>query len=93
MVTGDLAVGSGSAITPGATLYVEVGGAPTGPPGGFNGGGSGPLPTFRIGGSGGGGASDIRTCSRIAASCANGAPSPSTRLHRRCRRRRRRRLR
>lgn len=66
-VSGDLAV------TPGQTLYVEVGGAPSGSGdystnsscyplsdciGGFNGGGSGYF------GGGGGGASDIRTVSR-----------------------------
>jgi hypothetical protein len=61
-VSGDLTV------TPGQTLYVEVGGAPTGSDncfagvdciGGFNGGGS----SGSFGG-GGGGASDVRTVSR-----------------------------
>ncbi|HET6550365.1 MAG TPA: choice-of-anchor D domain-containing protein [Solirubrobacter sp.] len=49
-------------VTPGRTLYVEVGTTPAPPafntasPGGFNGGGSG-----LVGGGGGGGASDVRT--------------------------------
>jgi hypothetical protein len=64
VVTGDLSV------TPGGTLYVEVGGGPTTSAecddqlcnGGFNGGGSTP-----IFGAGGGGASDVRTESNSAA--------------------------
>lgn len=51
-VSGDLTV------TPGQTLYVNVGGAPTEGIGGFNGGGSSFL------GGGGGGASDVREISR-----------------------------
>lgn len=59
-VTGDLTV------TPGQTLYVEVGGrgqdGGSGSAGGFNGGGNG----GGSGGAGGGGASDIRTSPRSA---------------------------
>ena len=43
------------AVTPGDTLYIEVGGQPSGTSGGFNGGGAGDS-----GGFGGGGATDIR---------------------------------
>jgi hypothetical protein len=50
-VTGEIGV------TPGETLYVEVGGSPTGQSGGFNGGGQGGDPAA----GGGGGASDVRT--------------------------------
>jgi hypothetical protein len=75
MVIGELSVGAGSAIKPGETLYVAVGGAPRGTNGGFNGGGDG-----ATGGSGGGGATDVRTCSAASASCANGVSSPLTRL-------------
>ncbi|MDG1333594.1 MAG: glycine-rich protein [Crocinitomicaceae bacterium] len=42
-------------VTPGTTIYVYVGGQPTGLTGGFNGGGNG-----ESGGIGGGGASDLR---------------------------------
>ena len=62
-VTGDLAV------TPGTTLYIEVGGngansiGLNGAAGGFNGGGTGGSGTENAG-AGGGGASDIRTVSR-----------------------------
>jgi hypothetical protein len=67
-----------SGLTPGTTLYVEVGGIGgkgsdaglgTVGPGGFNGGGSGAPGGFATsaGGGGGGGESDIRTCS--ASSC------------------------
>jgi len=59
IVTADLPV------TPGQTLYVEVGGAGSGITGGFNGGGAGGLGgafTPDNIGYGGGGASDIRTC-------------------------------
>ncbi|MFK7784356.1 MAG: glycine-rich protein [Crocinitomicaceae bacterium] len=48
-------VQSDIAVTPGATIYVYVGGQANGLAGGFNGGGSG-----EGGGQGGGGASDIR---------------------------------
>lgn len=63
LVTADLAV------TPGETLYVEVGGngGGNGGPGGFNGGGRGGRTfIFGGGGGGGGGASDIRTVARTA---------------------------
>ena len=53
MVSGDLSVGAGSAITPGETLYVAVGGTPTESNGGFNGGGNGNA-NGRGGGGGGG---------------------------------------
>jgi hypothetical protein len=61
-------------VTPGKTLYVEVGGngqagGPSGGAGGFNGGGDGSL-----GGGGGGGASDVRIAPRSA------GLSPDTRL-------------
>ena len=46
------------AVSPGQTLYVNVGGTPTGSGGGFNGGGS------SFNGGGGGGASDVRFVSR-----------------------------
>lgn len=56
-VSGDLVV------TPGQTLYVEVGGVgQAGGAGGFNGGGAG----GSNGGAGGGGASDVRTAPRLA---------------------------
>jgi hypothetical protein len=49
-------------VTPGQTLFVEVGGAGTATAGGFNGGGSPDLSAASIGGAGGGGgASDVRT--------------------------------
>jgi hypothetical protein len=73
MVSGEIAVGSGSAIHAGATLYVEVGGIPDQVgDGGFNGGGDGAA--------GGGGATDLRTCSQMATACLNGVPSSLTRL-------------
>jgi hypothetical protein len=75
MVTGELAVARGAAISPGETLYVAVGGSGSGM-GGYNGGGKGGLG----GGGGGGGASDVRTCSRTSAACANRVSSPLTRL-------------
>jgi hypothetical protein len=69
------------AVTPGSTLYVEVGGAPSinsvsnasGLAGGFNGGASGGSGTGETaaydGGAGGGGASDVSTCSMTDPSC------------------------
>ena len=50
------------AVTPGQTLYVEVGGSAPGRIGGFNGGGNG----GDLAAGGGGGATDIRTISRHA---------------------------
>jgi hypothetical protein len=47
-------------VSPGETLYVEVGGSPTGRLGGFNGGGEG----GNAAAGGGGGASDVRTVTR-----------------------------
>src|SRR4051794_12598775 len=47
-------------VTPGATLFVNVGGLPSGTTGGFNGGGNGGAhASSNQAGSGGGGASDI----------------------------------
>ena len=77
MVIGELSVGAVSAITPGETLYVAVGGTPTKSNGGFNGGGSG---NDGGGSAGGGGASDVRACSRTSPSCANGVTSLLARL-------------
>jgi hypothetical protein len=74
MVTGDLAVAAGTAITPGDTLYVAVGGT-------FAAG-----RTFNVGGEGGGnaggggGATEVRACSRGSTSCLYGVPSELTRL-------------
>ena len=76
VVSGDL-----TGLTPGHTLYVEVGGAPTGVGtghcgagvdclGGFNGGGS-----SAARGGGGGGASDVRTISRSESSGFDGLES------------------
>jgi uncharacterized repeat protein (TIGR01451 family) len=63
------------AVSPGQTLYVEVGGkggwssdAADTSPGGFNGGGAGDGGIVMSGG-GGGGASDLRTCARADGSC------------------------
>jgi hypothetical protein len=70
-------VGSGDAVTPGETLYVEVGGNGSAKTGGANGGGAGGSGDFGgPDGGGGGGASDVRTCS--ASSCA--LASSDTRL-------------
>jgi hypothetical protein len=55
-------VGADVAVTPGATLYVEVGGNGTAA-GAFGGGGGGGGGATKFGG-GGGGATDIRTCSK-----------------------------
>jgi len=52
------------AVTPGETLYVNVGGPGNGSTGGFNGGGAGGAGV--AGGGGGGGASDIRTNASLA---------------------------
>jgi hypothetical protein len=49
------------AVTPGQVLEIRVGGNPTGPTGGWNGGGNGhPSPNAQNESKGGGGASDIR---------------------------------
>jgi len=76
------------AVTPGQTLYVEVGGAGgtasagagTAALGGFNGGASSGLGGPAGAGGGGGGASDLRTCSMSAASCPGGGGTFSSRL-------------
>jgi len=74
-------------VTPGETLYLEVGGnglnasaipANTAGGGGANGGGNG-HGSF-LGAGGGGGASDIRTCSVTAASCTGATDSLHSRL-------------
>ncbi|HWH95588.1 MAG TPA: Ig-like domain-containing protein [Baekduia sp.] len=52
------------AVTPGQTLYVEVGGSGKYGSGGFNGGGAAGYGSY-----GGGGATDVRTCSRASAGC------------------------
>jgi hypothetical protein len=48
-------------VTPGETLYVDVGGAATGLSGGFNGGGDAGSGASNGGAGGGGGASDVRS--------------------------------
>ena len=69
MVIGDLAVASGAAIAPGDTLYMAVSGAST------------KSHTFNVGGvgpgnaGGGGGATEVRACSRAATSCPCGVPA------------------
>lgn len=80
------------AVTPGSTLYVEVGGAPDvssvsnalGFAGGFNGGGAGGDGSGGSGGdnggAGGGGASDVQTCSMEGSSCQLTAASGDPRL-------------
>jgi Lamin Tail Domain len=75
MVIGDLAVAAGAAIAPGDELYVAVGGTATGNRGGFNVGGH-----AQGNAGGGGGATEVRTCSRTATSCPYGVPSLLTRL-------------
>jgi hypothetical protein len=77
------------AVTPGETLYVEVGGdgrsyagmltvGAVSAPGGFNGGGASGYGVDA--GGGGGGASDVRTCSITAQSCPGGGSTLSSRL-------------
>ncbi len=61
--------------TPGQTLYVEVGGPPSGSTGGYNGGANGGAVA-----GGGGGASDIRTCSVTATSCSGADNTLDSRL-------------
>ncbi|HLW96252.1 MAG TPA: glycine-rich protein, partial [Solirubrobacteraceae bacterium] len=77
--TGGLAaIATGNlAVTPGETLYVEVGGAgdagnlsDSSDAGGFNGGAAG-----STGGAGGGGAADVRTCSTTVVTCPDGSAS------------------
>lgn len=75
MVIGDVAVAAGAAIAPGDKLYVAVGGTATGNRGGFNVGGHG-----QGNAGGGGGATEVRTCSRTATSCPYGVPSLLTRV-------------
>jgi hypothetical protein len=74
------------AVTPGAVLYVAVGGngasdLATGA-GGFNGGGSGGQMCGPNGcdAGGGGGASDVRTCPRALAACPGGGSTLDSRL-------------
>ena len=68
-------VTAGLPVTPGQSLYVEVGGQGNGTAGGFNGGGNGIND-----GQGGGGASDVRTCSMTADSCLFGVGTLDSRL-------------
>lgn len=73
-------------VTPGSTLYVEVGGAgaggtPSGPgAGGWNGGAGGGDGTSSGGGGGGGGATDLRTVSCGSGSCPGNSASLGSRL-------------
>lgn len=65
-------------VSPGETLYVEVGGNGASS-GGFNGGGT--TAGGLAGADGGGGASDVRLCSRTgAAACSSGSDTLSSRL-------------
>ena len=66
-------------VTPGESLYVEVGGSAVGLNGGYNGGGDGGN-DFEGEGGGGGGASDVRTCSTTAGSCPGGLSSLQSRV-------------
>jgi hypothetical protein len=67
-------------VTPGQVLFVNVGGP--GPAGGFNGGGQGNGSNVFQGGDGGdgGGATDLRTCSRTALLCPLGGSTLDSRL-------------
>ena len=72
------------AVTPGQTLFIEVGGTgasgANGGSGGFNGGGDSGPGYFGTSGGGGGGASDVRTCSALATACPGTAGSLTSRL-------------
>jgi hypothetical protein len=68
-------VSAGLSVTPGQSLYVEVGGSGSGAAGGFNGGGD-----SSYDGGGGGGASDLRACSVAAVSCPGGGGTLDSRL-------------
>jgi hypothetical protein len=74
-------------VTPGQVVFIEVGGTGAdgggivgGGAGGFNGGGSSNDGEFHKPGGGGGGATDIRTCSMLAAGCALAPDTLSSRL-------------
>jgi adhesin/invasin len=67
-------------VTPGDVIYVEVGGNGGLPGGGFNGGGDGGTPGGGGFGGGGGGASDVRLCSRTAATCTSSGDTLGSRL-------------
>jgi hypothetical protein len=74
-------------VTPGQVLFIAVGGkggdgggVAGGGSGGFNGGGRSNGGVFDDPGGGGGGASDIRICSRFAASCFGAAGTLRSRL-------------
>jgi hypothetical protein len=75
-VTGDVTVG------PGETLYVEVGSNGAASGASFGGGGLGGAGSGGAGSTGGsgGGASDVRTCSELVASCPGGGTSLGSRL-------------
>lgn len=66
-------------VSPGESLYVEVGGSAVSRGGAYNGGGEGG-DDFEGEGGGGGGASDLRTCSATASSCPGGISSLGSRL-------------
>jgi hypothetical protein len=68
-------VNAGLPVTPGQSLYVEVGGPGSVAAGGWNGGGG-----AGYDGGGGGGASDVRACSMAAASCPGGEDTLDSRL-------------
>jgi Domain of unknown function DUF11/Bacterial Ig domain len=68
-------VSAGLPVTPGQSLYVEVGGPGRVAAGGWNGGGG-----AGYDGGGGGGASDVRACSMVAASCPGGGDTLDSRL-------------
>jgi hypothetical protein len=71
-------------VAAGQVLFIEVGGTGAdgakGGAGGFNGGGSSNPGGFELPGGGGGGATDIRSCSRLAASCSGSPDTLSSRL-------------
>ena len=68
-------VSAGLPVTPGQSLFVEVGGSGIAAAGGFNGGGN-----ASYDGGGGGGASDVRACSIAAESCPGGGDTLDSRL-------------
>jgi hypothetical protein len=68
-------VSAGLPVTPGQSLFVEVGGSGSAAAGGFNGGGD-----ASYDGGGGGGASDVRACSIAAESCPGDGDTLDSRL-------------
>jgi hypothetical protein len=73
-------------VAPGQVLFIEVGGRGEdgtevgGGAGGFNGGGNSVFGMFAHPGGGGGGATDLRTCSRNAASCPSAPDTLASRV-------------